>query len=150
MAQHGFLDPKSKISIDFDLNQPSDQISETEDNREIFTNLREQYSIFLKKFSPMVKKWVITLTKAGEICDSNLLKKSIDLKSSIDEMESKLKPFEVALTSKKLKKVKEKVWLIEIRLLCVLENNYPQFWFKMHKFSICYSGQLMSIIRFQS
>ena len=70
MAQHGFLDPKSKISIDLDLNQPSDQISETEDNCEIFTNLREQYSIFLKKFSPMVKKWVITLIPKYLSCKS--------------------------------------------------------------------------------
>jgi len=108
LAQHGFLDPKSKISIDLDMSSTeTNEVKETEDNCEIFRNFREQYSIFTKKMSPMVKKWVVTLTKAGELCDPNLLKKSIDLKATIDEVESKCEPFEKTLKSKKFKRKSE-------------------------------------------
>ena len=85
----------------------TNEVKETEDNCEIFRNFREQYSIFTKKMSPMVKKWVVTLTKAGELCDPNLLKKSIDLKATIDEVESKCEPFEKTLKSKKFKRKSE-------------------------------------------
>ena len=63
-------------------------------------NLREQHSLFKNKLNPLVKKWVVTLTKSGEICDSNLLKKAIDLKATMDEVESKLKSFEKIIAHK--------------------------------------------------
>ena len=47
-----------------------------------------------------MKKWVVTLTKSGEVCDSNLLKKAIDLKATMDEVESKLKSFEKIIAHK--------------------------------------------------
>jgi len=63
-------------------------------------NLREQHSIFKNKQNPLVKKWVVTLTKSGEISDSNLLKKAIDWKVTMDEVESKLKSFENVIAHK--------------------------------------------------
>jgi len=99
-ASHGIIDPTTKISINIDLNKNDDDIKETDDNKEILINLREQHSLFKNKLNPLVKKWVVTLTKSGEICDSNLLKKAIDLKATMDEVESKLKSFEKIIAHK--------------------------------------------------
>jgi len=100
-ASHGIIDPKTKISIKIDLNPDGDdEIKETVDNKEILTNLREQHLIFINKLNPLVKKWVVTLTKSGEICDSNLLKKAIDMKTALDEVECKLKAFDKVLAHK--------------------------------------------------
>ena len=49
-----------------------------------------------------MKKWVVTLTKSGENCDSGLLKKAIDLKVAMDEVESKLKPFKAVIKQKRV------------------------------------------------
>ena len=88
LQDHGVLNPKVKISITLDLEV--ENIVENDDNQEIFTNLKEQNTIFQNKLVPMVKKWVVTLTKAGsEICDSHLLKKAIDIKTSFDDIENK-------------------------------------------------------------
>ena len=44
----------------------------------------------------------MTLTKSGENCDSGLLKKAIDLKVAMDEVESKLKPFKAVIKQKRV------------------------------------------------
>ena len=41
----------------------------------------------------MIKKWLVTLTKAGENCEPCFLRKVIDLKVSFDNTDTKLKPF---------------------------------------------------------
>ena len=64
------------------------------------SNLKDQQSLFDNKFYPMVKKWLVTLTKAGENCDSHFLRKIIDLKRTFDNTEIKLKPFERVLKMK--------------------------------------------------
>ena len=56
----------------------------------------------MSKLNPLVKKWVVTLTKSGENCDSDLLKKAIDLKVAMDEVESKLKPFKAVIKQKRV------------------------------------------------
>ena len=102
LKSHGILDVKAKITIDLPPNASSTVIEETDDNRDIFNTLREQYVIFESKLCPMVKKWSITLTKAGENCDSILLKKSIDIKNDFDKMEKKLEPFKTTLKVKRM------------------------------------------------
>ena len=56
----------------------------------------------MSKLNPLVKKWVVTLTKSGENCDSDLLKKAIDLKVAMDEVESKLKTFKAIIKHKRV------------------------------------------------
>ena len=56
----------------------------------------------MSKLNPLVKKWVVTLTKSGENCDSGLLKKAIDLKVAMDEVEFKLKPFKAVIKQKRV------------------------------------------------
>ena len=91
LKHHGILDASTKISIDINLEL---KFKITEDNKEIFSNLKDQHTLFSIKYYPMIKKWLVTLTKAGENCESNFLRKVIDLKVSFDNTESKLKPFE--------------------------------------------------------
>ena len=91
LKHHGILDASTKISIDINLEL---KFKITEDNKEIFSNLKDQHTLFSNKYYPMIKKWLVTLTKAGENCESNFLRKVIDLKVSFDNTESKLKPFE--------------------------------------------------------
>ena len=83
MQSHGILHAKTKICINLDDADFMEEIKETEDNRDILTNLREQYSIFSNKLFPMVKKWVVTCTKAGENSPSHLLRKAIDIKGGL-------------------------------------------------------------------
>ena len=90
LKHHGILDTSTKISIDINLEI---KFKITEDNKEIFSNLRDQHSLFSNKLYPMIKKWLVTLTKAGENCDPSFLRKVIDLKVSFDNTETKLKPF---------------------------------------------------------
>merc|ERR1719464_103443 len=101
-TSHGIIDPKDEININIDPNKDGDDIKENDDNKEILANLREQHSVFVSKLNPLVKKWVVTLTKSGENCDSGLLKKAIDLKVAMDEVESKLKPFKAVIKQKRV------------------------------------------------
>lgn len=102
LASHGILDPKVKISIDLDSNEDQ-EIIENEDNKEICNNLKDLNQLFAHKWYPMVKKWVVTLTKAGENCPPDLLKKSIDLKVELDQIHDKLKPFCKIIKTKNVK-----------------------------------------------
>ena len=103
LKSHGILDTKMKLTIDIDLENKHGSGSHfkiTDDNKAIFSNLKDQHALFANKFYPTVKKWLVTLTKAGENCDSAFLRKVIDVKANFDETEQKLKPFEHALTLK--------------------------------------------------
>lgn len=102
LTEDGINDPKDKISISVDPSKDGDNIIENDDNKEILANLREQHSVFVSKLNPLVKKWVVTLTKSGENCDSDLLKKAIDLKVAMDEVESKLKTFKAVIKHKRV------------------------------------------------
>jgi hypothetical protein len=102
LTDHGIFDPKMKISLEISA-ENFDEPKETEDNKEILENLCERQILFSHKLMPMVKKWVVILTKSGENCDSETLKKSIDLKVLLDGIEIKLKPFEKLLLKKRRK-----------------------------------------------
>ena len=101
LKSHGILDAKVKLTIDINLeSKQGSHFKINDDNKAIFSNLKDQHALFANKFYPTVKKWLVTLTKAGENCESSFLKKVIDVKSNFDETEQKLKPFEHALALK--------------------------------------------------
>ena len=104
LTSHGIFDFKTSITIlhPNDAKEEEALLKETRDNRDILNNLREQYTLFSHKLLPMVKKWSITLTKAGsENCDASLLRKSIDIKGDCDSLEEKLQPFLNVLKQKR-------------------------------------------------
>ena len=104
LTSHGIFDFKTSITIlhPNDAKEEESLLEETRDNRDILSNLREQYTLFSHKLLPMVKKWSITLTKAGsENCDASLLRKSIDIKGDCDSLEEKLQPFLKVLRQKR-------------------------------------------------
>lgn len=100
---HGVVDPQMKIEID--LNR-KEEIEINQENSAIVENLRDQVTILRNKLQPMVKKWTVILTKAGENCDSDTLKKSIDIKRLVvDEVEAKIETLNIDFT--RLKKFKD-------------------------------------------
>ena len=104
LTSHGIFDFKTSITIlhPNDAKEEESLLEETRDNRDILSNLREQYTLFSHKLLPMVKKWSVTLTKAGsENCDASLLRKSIDIKGDCDSLEEKLQPFLNVLKQKR-------------------------------------------------
>ena len=82
-------------------------IEETEDNRDVIENLRDQYALFSNKLMPMVKKWAVTLTKAGDINDQSVLKRTIDAKTKLDGLGDKLKVVKHLLAKKENKKASD-------------------------------------------
>ena len=101
LKSHGIFGVKTTITIQAKENE---DLKETQDNQPVLSNLREQYAIFSHKLLPMVKKWSITLTKAGsQNCDASLLRKSIDIKTEYDALQAKLQPFQKLLKRQKRK-----------------------------------------------
>ena len=103
LKSHGIFDVKTTITINEHIAEDNEEdLKETQDNQAILNNLREQYAIFSHKLLPMVKKWSITLTKAGsQNCEASLLRKSIDIKAEYDALEAKLQPFQKVLKQKR-------------------------------------------------
>ena len=49
----------------------------------------------IKRLLPKVESWVVTLTKAGNLTDSNLLRQSVDLKQKLTESLQKFSKFNI-------------------------------------------------------
>ncbi len=99
LQDHGIFNAKTKISIEL---KEGNEVEVNDDNRAVIENLRDQHILLTHKLSPMVKKWSVTLTKAGEIGDQNVLKRVIDIKTRLDSIEDKAKPLKHLLqTSRK-------------------------------------------------
>ena len=60
-------------------------------NSALLENLRDQYLILTNKLIPLVKKWIVILTKAGNEDTRELLKPAIDLKVRLEQTEIKAK-----------------------------------------------------------
>ena len=56
-----------------------------------------QYNILQKRLLPKVEAWTVTLTKAGNLTDANLLRLSVDLKKKLTESRTKLETFNINL-----------------------------------------------------
>lgn len=83
---HGIV---NTIAINVDPSVTTVEVTETDDNRAIISNLRDQVTLIQNRYLPVVKKWAVTLTKAGDCGDANTLKRVIDLKQMIEEVHSK-------------------------------------------------------------
>lgn len=60
--------------------------------------VRGQYNVLLKRLLPKVEAWTVTLTKAGNLTDANLLRLSVGLKKKLVERRAKLEKLNVNLT----------------------------------------------------
>eukprot|EP00094_Tigriopus_californicus_P007157 TCALIF_06890-PA protein Name:"Similar to uvssa UV-stimulated scaffold protein A (Danio rerio)" AED:0.18 eAED:0.18 QI:313/0.75/0.2/1/1/1/5/0/946 len=97
---HG-LAQSSRQAIQVEVGASSGQkLIPTDENEAIIENLRDQHTILDHKLLPMAKAWCVTLAKAGDICDSDSLKKAIDVKQILEEMDSKAKDLGVDLKGK--------------------------------------------------
>lgn len=79
---------RQSIQVKMDANA-SQKLVQTDENEAILENLRDQYTLLNHKLLPMAKGWCVTLGKAGELCDSDTLKKAIDVKQILEELDSK-------------------------------------------------------------
>lgn len=85
---HGLLSASASVSLTLDTSGKSNQLRETSDNSAVLDNLRDQYNLLNNRLLPLVKKWAVILTKSGaENCDSDTLKRVIDLKQILEEGE---------------------------------------------------------------
>ena len=76
------------------------KISPTADNAAVIDNLRDQNALLTNKFLPLVKKWTVTLTKAGDNADSDALKRAIDVKQLLEEVDARVKDLGIDLKRK--------------------------------------------------
>ena len=56
-----------------------------------------QYNVLLKRLLPKVDSWTVTLTKAGNLTDANLLRLTVDLKKKLTESKAKLEKLNINL-----------------------------------------------------
>ena len=57
-----------------------------------------QYNVLLKRLLPKVEAWTVTLTKAGNLTDANLLRLSVDLKKKLTETRARIEKLNINLT----------------------------------------------------
>ena len=100
---HGILDRRAVIKIDV---EESDQV-DLEENGPVVENLKDQYAVLTSRLLPLVKKWVVVLTKAGNDDSQDLLRKAIDLKAGLERAEAKAKSLGDEVVTKKAKKGSE-------------------------------------------
>lgn len=102
---------------------------ETGDNSTVLENLRDQYNLLNNRLLPLVRKWSVILTKAGsDNCDSDTLKRVIDLKLILEEGES----WQVSSKEKRAAKVKKYAKLTGITKYLDLISRlktYPYIYF---------------------
>ena len=95
---HGIVSGRQTISVD--LKNGKTKISPTADNAAVIDNLRDQNALLTNKFLPLVKKWTVTLTKAGDNADSDALKRAIDVKQLLEEVDARVKDLGIDLKRK--------------------------------------------------
>ena len=74
---------------------PVSKVPISQDNCYVIENLKDQYKILRNRLLPKVKKWMITLAKAGVPEASEILKKVIDIKEGLEKLESKVESLEI-------------------------------------------------------
>ena len=93
---HEFADYVEEIHL---WSQTSDNLFNIISNGNCLANyedeLEDQYNILIKRLLPKVESWVVTLTKAGNLTDSNLLRQSVDLKQKLTESLQKFSKFNI-------------------------------------------------------
>ena len=70
-------------------------IVKNDDNVHVLENLKDQFTILQNRLLPKVKKWSITLTKAGIQGSTELLKKVIDIKQELEYLENKVSSLDI-------------------------------------------------------
>ena len=96
--EHGFVTRKIDISVAFTDDKDSlskNMIVKNNDNLHVLENLKDQYTLLKNRLLPKVKKWSITLTKAGLPEATELLKKVIDIKQELEYLEGKVSDLDV-------------------------------------------------------
>eukprot|EP00095_Tigriopus_kingsejongensis_P000869 maker-scaffold389_size186684-snap-gene-0.23 protein:Tk00869 transcript:maker-scaffold389_size186684-snap-gene-0.23-mRNA-1 annotation:"TPA: hypothetical protein BOS_6983" len=84
---HGLVSQHRGIHIN--IGGVEQKVTRSEENGPVLDTLRDQLIILSHKLIPMTKAWCVTLSKAGENCDSDTLKQAIDVKQILERLESK-------------------------------------------------------------
>ena len=103
--EHGMINRKVDITIAVRTgNELSsiNRISICDDNSHILENLKDQHTILKNRLLPKVKKWTITLAKAGTSEATGLLKNAIDIKERLERIERKVALLEMDLPTTKV------------------------------------------------
>lgn len=96
--EHGFVTRKIDIPVVFTGDKDfssKDMIVKNNDNHHVLENLKDQYNLLKNRLLPKVKKWSITLTKAGIPEATELLKKVIDIKQELEYLDGKVSDLDV-------------------------------------------------------
>ena len=103
---HGMINRKTDVTValsdDKELSS-KDMVVINDDNVHVMENLKDQYTLLQNRLLPKVKKWSITLTKAGLPEATELLKKVIDIKQELEYLDTKVSDLDI------IKKDKEKI-----------------------------------------
>ena len=105
---HGMINRKTDVTIalseDKELSS-KDMVVINDDNVHVMENLKDQYTLLQNRLLPKVKKWSITLTKAGLPEATELLKKVIDIKQELEYLDTKVSDLDIITKDKeKIKK----------------------------------------------
>jgi len=76
-------------------------VSDSNDLENHQEEVEDQYNILTKRLLPKVQAWTVTLTKAGNLTDSNLLRQSVDIKNKLTESLQKFEKFKINLSKEK-------------------------------------------------
>ena len=98
LRHHGIFNKTQKVEISVG---ETSSIKKTSDNQAVIENLRDQYRLLDTRFLPMVRKWSVTLTKAGENCNQDTLKRSIDIRMLLEEAAKNAKEIDEDIDKKK-------------------------------------------------
>ena len=91
--ENGMISRKLDISVVLSSDKElfsEEMIVKNDDNICVLENLKDQFTILQNRLLPKVKKWSITLTKAGIQESTELLKKVIDIKQELEYLENKV------------------------------------------------------------
>ena len=103
---HGMINRKTDVTIALSEDKElslKDMVVINDDNVHVMENLKDQYTLLQNRLLPKVKKWSITLTKAGLPEATELLKKVIDIKQELEYLDTKVSDLDI------IKKDKEKI-----------------------------------------
>ena len=96
--ENGMISRKIDIPVAFSSDKgllSDDMIVKNDDNVHVLENLKDQFTILQNRLLPKVKKWSITLTKAGIQGSNELLKKVIDIKQELEYLENKVSSLDI-------------------------------------------------------
>jgi len=105
IRRHGLGSSEYELLIEIDVNPKKQQASECSENSAVFETLRDCLKLAMNRHIPLLKEWTSILIELNIMdqlkpLQEQLLKKAIDLKNNILQVETKCKEMNIIVTDK--------------------------------------------------